>query len=70
MPVDMFFKIAESPWIRAGRQYSVRVSTFFHDFERIVFFHILHEHRIYGRIPTTELRYVTSQPTPFPLMAL
>ena len=25
-PADMFFSLTESPWIRAGRQYSVRVS--------------------------------------------
>ena len=25
-PTDMFFNLTESPWIRAGRQYSVRVS--------------------------------------------
>jgi len=24
-PIDMTFKLQESPWIRAGRQYSVRV---------------------------------------------
>lgn len=24
-PADMFFSLTESPWIRAGRQYSVRV---------------------------------------------
>ena len=26
-PADMFFSLTESPWIRAGRQYSVRVSS-------------------------------------------
>ena len=28
-PADMFFSLTESPWIRAGRQYSVRVSLAF-----------------------------------------
>lgn len=26
-PADMFFNLTESPWIRSGRQYTVRVST-------------------------------------------
>lgn len=63
-PADMFFKLAESPWIRAGRQYTVRVSFISHagcprpsD--------LLCLSRTFGRIQTTALQFATSQPTLF-----
>lgn len=59
-PADMFFRLTESPWIRAGRQYTVRVSFInYAGCPRPP--ELLSLSRTFGRIQTTALQFATSQ---------
>ena len=56
----MFFNLTESPWIRAGRQYSVRVCGGEYQTSDIILNTLYHAARTCGHTLATELPYGTS----------
>lgn len=66
-PADLSFNLTESPWIRAGRQYTVRVN---HSHSFSLVWRLTYTSRTSGHIPPTALLCAISLPQPCPPMGL